>query len=108
MVTYPLEAINAILFPVRQVPGQRTFHTLWKLYQDIQECLRRMEHLYHPYEGYDGYMMTQDAYELYSATRWQDLADIGNNFIVPVTAITDTDQKSEERKWQARKKILDT
>ena len=67
-----------------------------------------MEHPDHPDEGYVGYTLMPKDYELYSSTRWQDPEDVGNYFIVPTTAITDTDQKSEERKWQAMKNLLDT
>ena len=67
-----------------------------------------MEHPYHSDEGYAGYMMTQAAYVLYSTTKCQDPVDVGNYFIVTATAITDNDEKSEERKWQARKNLMDT
>ena len=48
------------------------------------------------------------AYALYPTNRFQDTEYLGNYFIVPTTAITNTDQKSEESQWQARKKLLDT
>ena len=67
-----------------------------------------MEHPDHSYEGYAGYMMTQADYVLYSTTIWQGQADAGNYFIVPTTAITESDQKPEERKWQARNNLQDT
>ena len=54
-----------------------------------------MEDPDHPDEGYAGYMMTQAAYVLYSKTIWQDPEDVGNYFILPMTAITDIDQKLE-------------
>ena len=66
-----------------------------------------MEHPYHPDEGYASYMMTQASYEFDSTTRWRDTADVGNCFIVPATAIMDTDQKSAEIKWQEMKDLLD-
>ena len=46
-----------------------------------------MEHKDHPYEGTSGYMMTPSANALYSTTRWQDPEDVGNEIIVPTTAI---------------------
>ena len=58
-----------------------------------------MEHPYHLDEGYAGYMMTEEDYAFYSKTRWQNLADVGNYFIVPTNAIPDTIKKLEERKW---------
>ena len=53
-------------------------------------------------------MMTPAAYSLYSTTRWQYPEDVENYFIVLKTSITNTNQKSEERKCQARKNLLDT
>ena len=52
-----------------------------------------MEHPDHQDEGYSGYMMTQAVYALHSTTKWQDPADVGNYFILPATAITNTNQK---------------
>ena len=94
MVTYSVKAINAILLFVRQVTGRPTCCTLWQLFQEPQECLGKMEHLDHPNEGYAGYMMTYVDYAFYSATKWKDLSDVGIYFLVPTTAITDTDHKS--------------
>ena len=67
-----------------------------------------MEHPDHPDEGYVGYTLMPKDYELYSSTRWQDPEDVGNYFIVPTTAITDTNQKPKEIKPKARKNLLDT
>ena len=108
MVNYSVDAINATLIPVRQVTRKPTFCTLWQLSQELQEFLGKMEHPDHTDEGYAVYMMTQAAYVLYSATLWTDLNNVGNYFIVPTTAITSTDQKYENRKWQVGKDLLDT
>ena len=108
MATYSVESINAIFLPNHQVPGRPTFLTLWKLSQELQECLGHMEHTDHPYEGYAGYTMTQVDYALYSTTRWKDKSGVGNYFIVSTTDITNTDQKYEENKWQAGKNLMDT
>ena len=108
MVKYSVEAINEIILTVCQVPGRLTFITLWKFYQDLQKCQCKMDHPDHTDEGYAGYMMTQTAYLLYSTTLWTNTNDVGNYFIVPTTAITNTDQKSEERKWQSGNNLLDT
>ena len=68
----------------------------------------KMEHPYHLDEIYAGYTMMRAAYALYSTTRSQDPADVESYFIVPTTSIIDTDQKPEERKWEARKNLLET
>ena len=97
MVKYSVEAVNAILLSVRQVPGRATFHTLWQLSQDLQKCLGKMEHPKHPYEGYAGYMMTPAAYVLYSTTIWQDPEDVGNYFIVPTTPAKNPKKRNGNR-----------
>ena len=108
MVTYFLEVINAILLPTHQVPGRPTFRTLWKLSQELQEFLGKMEDPYHPDEGCSSYIMMQATYELYSTIIWKNPADLGKYFIVPTTAITNTNHKPEEIKLQAGKNLLNT
>ena len=98
MVNYSVKLINVILLPVGQVPRQPTFRTIWQWSQEILECLGKMEHHNHTNEGCAVYMMTQEVYVLYSTTKWMDPNDVGNYFIVPTTAITDTHQKSKEIK----------
>ena len=39
--------------------------------------------------------MAMQAFRLFNTTVWQDPVDVGTFFKVPVTAIIDTDQKSE-------------
>ena len=51
--------------------------------------------------------MTAAAFALYSTTPWDDLKDVGEYFEIPVLAITETEQKTEERKWKAEKDLRD-
>ena len=81
MVKYSVERINTILLPVRQVPGQQTFCTLWQFSQELQECLEKMEQTGHPEEGYAGYMMVQVTYALYSTILLNNPNNIDNYLI---------------------------
>ena len=92
MVNYSVEAINVIFLPVCQFIGRPNFCMLWQLSQELQECLGNTENPDHTYEGYAGYMMKQGEYALYLTCLWTDLNDVGNYFILPTTAITNTYQ----------------
>ena len=52
-------------------------------------------------------MMTSAAFALYSTTPWSDPKDVGEYFEIPVLAITETEQKAEERKWKSEKDLRD-
>ena len=107
MVKYTVEAITAILAPIQTVPQRPTFRGLWHLVQHLSECLGKISHPKHPNEGFAGYMMTSAAFALYSTTPWAEPKDVGEYFEIPVLAITETEQKTEERKWKAEKDLRD-
>ena len=73
----------------------------------MADKLRKAGHPIYPDGGYSGYMMAVQAFFLFNAIPWKDPVDVGTFFKVPLTAITDTDQKSEERQWQALKYFRD-
>ena len=52
-------------------------------------------------------MMATSAFVLYSTTPWQEPKDVGEYFEIPMLAITETEQKTEERKWKAEKDLRD-
>ena len=107
MVKYTVEAITAILTPIRPVQGRPTFRGLWHLAQQLSECLGKLTHPRHPNEGFAGYMMAIAAFALYTTTPWQDPQDVGEYFEIPAVAITETEQRSKENKWKAEKDLRD-
>jgi hypothetical protein len=47
--------------------------------------------------------MSTDEYALVSPIPWTDQADVGEYFVMPVTAITETEQRTEDKIWQLKK-----
>ena len=107
MVKYSVEAINAILKEIQPIPGRPTFQGLWHLAQQFSECLGKLTHPRYPNEGFAGYMMAPAAFTLYTRTPWQDPEECGNYFEIPAHAITETEQKTEENKWNHKKELED-
>ena len=105
MVKYTVEALTEILNPIQSIPQQPTFRGLWHLVQRLSECLGKLTHPKHPNEGFAWYMMAKAAFTLYSTTPWHDPKDVGEYFEIPMLAITETEQKTEERKWRAEKDL---
>jgi len=101
------KAIAALLTTVERVQGHPEFSSLYKLTQQITDCLRRIQHPIHKDDRYAGYMMVVLAFALLSITPWTDPEDLGDFFVVPISAITDTQQKSEEHQWLASKDLRD-
>ena len=52
--------------------------------------------------------MQEKAHALLPILKWSDLEDVWMCFIVPMDAITDTNQKSREREWNFKKCMRDT
>ena len=63
----------------------------------MDDKLRKVDHPIYSNDGYSGYMMAVQAFRLFNTVLWKDPINVGTLFKVPATAITDTDQKSEER-----------
>jgi hypothetical protein len=108
MVKYSIDAIGALLRPIRPIHGRPTFGTLYKLNQRITECLRRVDHPNYPDDGFSGYMLDPAAFRLFNDTPWEPPPDVGEYFSVPATAITETEQKSALSEWQSQKDLRDT
>ena len=52
-------------------------------------------------------MLSSAVYALLSTAAWRYPVNVGKFFVIPDTAITDTEQKTHERMWRARKKLQD-
>ena len=52
--------------------------------------------------------MSKEEYALISTFLWQDQSDVGKYFIIPVTAITKTEQRTEDKIWQVQKSKRNT
>ena len=97
MITYRVKAITAILAPVSAITGRPSFKGLWDVHKKLVTCLRKIKHPDHPHQGMAGSMMTPESFALVSTTPCATAAGMGEFFPVPMTAITETDQRTAER-----------
>jgi hypothetical protein len=108
MVTYTTDAIRQVIGPIDKIPGRPNFSSLWRLRQQLIAGLKKLKHTDHPTHGYSGYLLSKDEYALVSPFPWRDQIDVGEYFIIPVTAITETEQRTEDKIWQVQKSKRDT
>ena len=103
MVTYSVQAISAILAPVLVIQGWPSFKELWDMHKMLVTQLCKIKHPDHPYQGMVGSMMSPEAFALVSITPQKTPERKGEFFMVPVTAITDIDQRTAKQRWIAMK-----
>ncbi len=70
MVKYSIDAVEALLRPIRPIHGRLTLRKLYQRYQRITECLRRVDHPQYPDDGFSGYILDPAAFRLYNDTPW--------------------------------------
>jgi hypothetical protein len=103
MVAYTIDAIRQVLGPIDKIQGRPNFSSLWHLRQQLIAGTKKLKHTDHPTHGYSGYIMSKEEYALVSPFAWQDPVDVGEYFTIPVTAITETEQRTEDKIWQVQK-----
>jgi hypothetical protein len=103
MVAYTINAIQQIIGPINKIQGCPNFSSLWRLRQQFIAGRKKLKHTDHPTHGYSGYIMSMEEYALVSPYPWQDPRDIGKYFMIPITAITETEQRTEDKIWQVQK-----
>ena len=100
-------AIEALLRLTEKINGRPKFSNLYQLSQRLTKRLRKVHHPIHRDDGYAGYILSEEAYTLLSTAAWRYPVDVSEFFIVPDTAITNTEQNMHKRMWQARKDLQD-
>jgi hypothetical protein len=103
MVAYTIDAIRQVIGPIDKIQGRPNFSSLWHLRQQLIAGTKKLKHTDHPTHGYSGYIMSKEEYALVSPFAWQDPVDVGEYFTIPVTAITETEQRTEDKIWQVQK-----
>ena len=96
MVKYSMEATESLLNQIEKVQGRPQSTSLYKMAQQLADKIRKVDHPIYPDNENYGYMMAVHDFRLFNTVPWQDTFNVGTFFKVPATAITDTDQKSEE------------
>ena len=108
MVTFTIEALQALVGakpvgptdPIHECP---TFSSLWHLQQQLVEGLRKVTNTAYPNDGHSGYILSKEAFALYSTKEWMEPADVGECFETPPSSITETEQRTEEKRWELQK-----
>jgi hypothetical protein len=103
MVTYTIDAIRQVIGPIEKIEGRPNFSSIWQLRQQLIAGTKKLKHTNHPTHGYSGYIMSKEKYALVSPYPWMDQADVSEYFVIPVTAITETEQRTEDKIWQVKK-----
>ena len=96
MVTYRVEGIFAILAPVPVIQGHPSFKGLWDMHNMPVTQLRKIKHPDNPHQGMAGGTISTQAFALIFNTPWETPKRMGKFFVVPITMITDTDQRTAE------------
>ena len=73
------------------------------MHKTLVTQLRKIKHSNHPYQGTARETMSPEVFALVSTTPWEILERMEELFVVLGTAITETDQRTEERMWIAMK-----
>ena len=107
MVKYSVTAIGSLIGLIQKIHGHPQFSSLYQLSQRLTKFLHKVHHLIHHYGGYAGYMLSAAVYAILSKSAWREPVNVGELFVVPNTAITDTKQKTHEQIWQASKYLRD-
>ena len=113
MVTYTIKALQALvgakpvgtIDPIHERP---TFSSLWHLQQQLVEVLRKVTNTAYPNYGHSGYILSKEAFALYSSKQWMEPADVGECFKIPPSSITETEPRTEEKRWELQKEMRNT
>ena len=104
MVTYTIEALQALVGakpvgPIDPIHERPTFSSLSHLQQQLVEVLRKVTNTAYPNYGHSGYILSKEVFALYSTKEWMEPVDVRECFEIPPSSITETEQRTEEKRW---------
>ena len=102
MVVYTVEAVTALFASIENMGGRPTFRKLWGFAQEMERALKRVQTRAQPVEGHAPRMRSPAEQALVCNIPWVPPENVGEFFVCPITAITETDQKTAEREWKAK------
>ena len=102
MVTYTIEALQDLVSakpvgPIAPIHGRPNFSSLWHLWQQIVEGLRKVTNMAYPNDGHSWYILSKEEFALYSTKEWLEPAVVGECFNPP-PIINHRDRTKNRRK----------
>ena len=94
-----------LINPIHERP---TFSSLWHLQQQLVEGLSKVTNTAYPNDGQSGYILSKEAFAIYSTKEWMEPADVRECFEIPPSSITETEQRTEEKRWELQKEKRNT
>ena len=99
MVKFTIATLQAMVGakptgPIDKIHERPTFSTLWHLQRQLVSRLRKVGNVKFPLDGHSGYILLKEAYTLFSSKYWKDPKEFGKYYKMPVTAITETKQRT--------------
>ena len=113
MVTYTTEALQDLVGakpvgPINPIHERPTFSSLWHLQQQLLLGIQKVTNTAYPNDCHSGYITSGEAFALYSTKEWQEPADVGECFEIPPSSITETEQRTDEKRWELQKEKRNT
>ena len=59
-------------------------------------------------DGHSGYILSRETFALYSTKEWMEPADVVECFKIPLSSITETEQRTDEKRWELQKEKRNT
>ena len=108
MVKYTIATLQAMIGaklagPINKIHERPTFSNLWHLRRHLVDGLQKLGKFKFYLGGHDGYILLKEAFALFSNKEWKDPKEVGEYYKIPVTAITETEQKTEENNWKFKR-----
>ena len=112
-MTYTIEALQALVGaksvgPIDPIHEHPNFSSLWHLQQQLVEGLQNVTNTAYPNDGHSGYILSREAFALYSTKELQKPVDVGDCFEIPPSSITETEQRTDENRWELQKEKRNT
>ena len=101
-VEYTISTLQAIVSAKPDGLSDKThehpnFSTLWHLQRKLVDGLHKIGNVKLPMDSHTGYILSKEAFNLLSSKEWIYPEKVGEYYEIPVTAITETEQRTKEK-----------
>ena len=112
-MTYTIEALQELVRakpvgPIDTIHERPTFSSLWYLQQQLVESLCKVTNTAYPNDVHWWYILSREALALYSTKEWTEPVDVRECFEIPPSSITETEQRTDEKRWELQKEKHNT